>query len=173
MKADPSIVLILSAVLGIAVALTLMLVGVLWAWVRSFHVEETTRRVDDLTRRQRSIEALLGQIEASREPVAEPTGTSGSAVRLPQGPRSDRAAPSAVAGPTLIAVPSLTAAPADTSDAAAAELAERFGAIWALADAGQTPEAIARSTGQPIGQVELILGLRRQLSSQTGGRSGT
>ena len=40
-------------------------------------------------------------------------------------------------------------------------LARRFGPIWELADKGRSPGAIARETGQPIGQVELILGLRR------------
>jgi hypothetical protein len=76
-----------------------------------------------------------------------------------------------VGGPTLIAIPSLSAISSEASAVAAAELGRRFGAIWALADAGQAPEAIARATGQPIGQVELILGLRRQLLSSTGSRT--
>jgi hypothetical protein len=170
MHGDPSIALIVSAVLGIVVALTLMIVGVLWARVGSIHVEETTRQVEDLARRQESIEAILVQLEGGREPSA---GASGPEIGLKPAasPRHDRGAASAVSGPTLITVPSLTAAPGDASAAVAAELGRRFGAIWALADAGEAPEAIARSTGQPIGQVELILGLRRQLTSQSGGRS--
>ena len=46
-------------------------------------------------------------------------------------------------------------------------------AIWALADAGAPAEAIARETGQPIGQVELILGLRRQLGRARRGAART
>ena len=42
-------------------------------------------------------------------------------------------------------------------------LTQRYAAIWALADKGATAEVIARATGQPIGQIELILGLRRQI----------
>jgi hypothetical protein len=42
-------------------------------------------------------------------------------------------------------------------------LKERYAAIWALADKGATLEQMARATGQPIGQIELILGLRRQI----------
>ena len=59
-------------------------------------------------------------------------------------------------------MPDLAATAAEPSPAAT-ELARRFGAIWDLADAGSTAEAIARRTDQPIGQVELILGLRRRL----------
>jgi hypothetical protein len=66
----------------------------------------------------------------------------------------------------LILVPSLAASDPDAPSAAAVELGQRFGAIWAMADSGQAPDAIARTTGQPVGQVELILGLRRQLTSQ-------
>ena len=42
-------------------------------------------------------------------------------------------------------------------------LKERYAAIWALADSGATLEQMARATSQPIGQIELILGLRRQI----------
>ena len=45
----------------------------------------------------------------------------------------------------------------------------RFGGVWGMADAGMPAEAIARETGQPIGQVELILGLRRQLLAAEAG----
>jgi hypothetical protein len=70
-------------------------------------------------------------------------------------------------------IPSLAASVPEASAEAASELGRRFGAIWALADAGDPAEAIARKTGQPIGQVELILGLRRQLASthNPGGRA--
>ena len=66
----------------------------------------------------------------------------------------------AIPGPILIAVPDLTASDPDTV-AIPPELAERFAGIWELAESGATAEAIARATGQPIGQIELILALRR------------
>jgi hypothetical protein len=42
-------------------------------------------------------------------------------------------------------------------------MSQRYSAIWTLADTGASAEVIARATGQPIGQIELILGLRRQI----------
>ena len=44
---------------------------------------------------------------------------------------------------------------------------ERHREVWALAAAGASPEEIARQTGQPIGQVELIIGLYRQFQFVT------
>jgi hypothetical protein len=179
MPLSPSLVLIVSSMLAIAVAFTLMLVGALWARVRAMPLEETTRTVTDLARRQESIEALLIQLERDREHGLAATLSTISLDRnsattegRPLAPqRADRAKASAVGGPTLIVVPSLAARVPGGSAAAAAELGERFGAIWALADAGETPEAITRITGHPIGQVELILGLRRQLTPQAGERA--
>ena len=42
-------------------------------------------------------------------------------------------------------------------------LTQRYAAIWSLAASGSSAEVIARATGQPVGQIELILGLRRQI----------
>lgn len=88
----------------------------------------------------------------------------------------------AVIGPTLIVVPDLAASSrADRSEdavhLASEELGRRFGEIWQLADAGTAADGIARVTGQPVGQIELILGLRRQRAVAGGsgaatGRSG-
>jgi hypothetical protein len=176
----PGLGLVVSAVLGIALAFTLMLVSLLWARVRSFPAEETTRRVNDLAMRQRSIEALLMKLEPNRDgatgtapraATAKPTAPGGSPGRPQRGERADRPAAQAGKGPTLITIPHLPAPTSDVSGLAAAELGRRFGAIWALADAGESTEAIARETAQPIGQVELILGLRRQLTSHSGGRA--
>jgi hypothetical protein len=64
--------------------------------------------------------------------------------------------------PALIAVPNLEGEPHDR-DVTASGLKERYAAIWALADTGAKPDVIARATGQPVGQIELILGLRRQI----------
>jgi hypothetical protein len=63
---------------------------------------------------------------------------------------------------SLIAVPSLEPAQSDRG-VTVNGLRERYAAIWALADKGATLEQMARATGQPIGQIELILGLRRQI----------
>ena len=46
-------------------------------------------------------------------------------------------------------------------------LSQRYAAIWDLADTGASPDVIARATGQPIGQIELILGLRRQIDAES------
>ena len=64
--------------------------------------------------------------------------------------------------PTLIAVPTLEGASNDR-DVTVSGLKERHAAIWTLAENGATAEVIARATGQPVGQIELILGLRRQI----------
>jgi hypothetical protein len=182
-RLNPSLVLIVASVLGLAVAVALMMVGALWARFRSLHLERTTQIVGDLARRQESIEAFLSRLEAERaggsagtaapslHPKAGARAASAGAGRAVPAQRADRASPTAVGGPTLIVVPSLTPAVTEGSRTAALELGERFGAIWELADRGQSPEAIARETGQPVGQVELILGLRRQLTSGAGERS--
>jgi hypothetical protein len=64
--------------------------------------------------------------------------------------------------PSLIAVPDLASVP-DDRDPGSSPLSQRYAAIWTLADQGASPEVIARATGQPIGQIELILGLRRHI----------
>ncbi len=64
--------------------------------------------------------------------------------------------------PPMIAVPDLGSRP-DERDPSSSPLSQRYAAIWTLADQGASPEVIARATGQPIGQIELILGLRRHI----------
>jgi hypothetical protein len=72
--------------------------------------------------------------------------------------------PDSSSEPKLIAVPNIEAAPTDR-EGNINGLKERHAAIWALADTGATPDVIARATGQPIGQIELVLGLRRQIDA--------
>ncbi len=144
-----SIALIVSSILfpaAVAVAL-----GVLWRRVRSLPIDEISRGIENLAERQRAVESLLTRLEEREASRAAPAAA-------PR--RVDRAETKASRGPTLISVPHL-AAPAHEGSAAA-DLDRRFGAIWALADSGASAEEIARGTGQPIGQVELILGLRMQ-----------
>jgi len=49
----------------------------------------------------------------------------------------------------------------DTADGPSMEDDPRRRAIYALADAGRTPVQIAEETGQSIGEIELILALRK------------
>jgi hypothetical protein len=164
---SPSLAVTLIAALALMLAAASAVAGALWWRQRSTPLVEAARLARDLAERQKALEALLERLErleadAGPEsdpppPVAEPPGSP--TVRH----RFDPPRPDAVRGPTLIAVPDLSA----TGSAApplSAELARRFGDVWALADAGVPAAAIARRTGQPIGQVELILGLRRQVA---------
>ena len=70
--------------------------------------------------------------------------------------------------PILIAVPDLVAPDPQSGDRSEAELAQRHGEAWLLAAAGTSPADIARRTGQPIGQAEVIVGLYRQLHGSRG-----
>ncbi len=121
--------------------------------------------VADLAGRVRDLEAagFARFVAASTRPEPDPTPP-----RHPLARQADRPAPTlpTPAGPTLIAVPNLavgTSGPAPSSaPGAAADLGRRFGDVWALADSGASAQSIAGRTGHPVGQVELILGLRRQ-----------
>lgn len=105
-------------------------------------------------------EGAIGQVE--REHVAHDT--------VPTIRRIDP--PQAVPGP-LIAVPSLATVGAEGRAREASDsLARRFGAIWDLADSGHSPAEIARDQGQPIGQVELVLALRRPADARGQGGGG-
>ena len=115
----------------------------------------------------RAIETRLCRVEAglaSSGPASSLPGESKRTRRL------DRRQVASADGPVLIAVPSLALPPAgaSTTAAAAEELGRRFGGIWTLADSGATHDEIARQTGVPVGQVELILGLRRSKSGVEG-----
>jgi hypothetical protein len=162
------LLVILSVVLG--------LVLIVLAWIvmhlRRQSIAALATTLDELRTRQDALEATIARVETSRpvesapssHPGPPPSRRSTSAVR-----RVDAAEPSAVTGPTLIAVPSLAAASIPSTSAVTNDLGRRFGPIWDLADTGAAPDAIARSTGQPIGQVELILALRRQLAANANG----
>lgn len=69
----------------------------------------------------------------------------------PQPPRQD--APLAAASPP-------TARPRSKPEPAASPVSRRYAEIYALADSGLASAAIATRVGSPIGEVELILGLR-------------
>ena len=155
--------------------LPLVAQGVAWAWlyrrVQTLTNQNNARPVEPTSRADPSIrvlEAQLARLEAAIGAGPDARGRSTSlspdAKRLR---RLDRRQVASADGPVLIAVPSLAAPPSATLMAAAAvEFDRRFGLIWALADAGNSLDEIARQTGYPVGQVELILGLR-------GSRSGS
>lgn len=155
----------LIATLALLLGLASAVAGALWWRVRAQPLVRAAWLARELAERQRALEGLLARFESA----------GSTTPRHPQGPppirRVDPPEPAATPGPTLIAVPDLAANPEARAGSAADELARRFGAIWSLADSGAGPEAIARATGQPIGQVELILGLRRQQAA-AGGRGG-
>lgn len=110
------------------------------------------------------VDALAERI--SRRPAEHPKVPSATIAQEPvrEKPRPARRVDRAEVppSPTLIAVPNLAVSEGEAPELAAAELARRYAALWDLAEAGASTESIARATGQPIGQVELILGLMRQ-----------
>jgi hypothetical protein len=132
--------------------------------------QQIDRRIEQLAGRVQSLEALIDQIKAVGQSPAvadEPARAEVSWGRRGLSrPHNGVVSASAEAGakiePALIAVPSLAAVP-NERDAAISGLTQRYAAIWTLADTGASAEVIARATGQPIGQIELILGLRRQI----------
>jgi hypothetical protein len=165
--------LALSAIVILAVLLAIVsaLAGVLWSRARSVPLIRVARLAQELADRQQALETLLKRFEVSAkqrpasgvEPPPRPSLLAGATPVH----RYDYGQPSAVAGPTLISVPDLSSAAADSA-AASAELEQRFGPIWDMAATGAAAEEIARATGHPVGQVELILGLRRQLAAAEG-----
>jgi hypothetical protein len=163
--------LALIVTLAVLLAVVSAVAGALWWKVRSIPLVRAARLSQELAERQRALEDILARLDVTAK---RGTGLTGpyvprSSILARSGPshRADPPQPSAVAGPTLIAVPDLSAPARDRPDATA-ELARRFGSIWELADSGATADMIARTTGQPIGQVELIMGLRRRLAAAEG-----
>jgi hypothetical protein len=170
--------------LVVTVAAAFLLLGIAGsplAWVallqrRSHSERQIEQRFTELTGRLHDLQLRLERYQrsSSRKTPAGP-GKVKPAVSSREWPITASTAPSrcgpgrgaiplAVVGdePPLIAIPNL-AATAHDREAAIGTLAQRHAAIWTLADRGASSEAIARATGQPIGQIELILGLRRQI----------
>jgi hypothetical protein len=168
----------------VTVAAAFLLLGIAaspLAWVallqRRTHAErqiemrftELTGRLHDLqVRLERSDRASSRKIPGGPGKAKPAVSTrewpvTTSTVPARGGPGRGGVPPTAVADePPLIAIPNL-AATAHDRQAAIGTLAQRHAAIWTLADRGASSEVIARATGQPIGQIELILGLRRQI----------
>jgi hypothetical protein len=152
---------------------TLVFLGMLALQHRRFQ-EEVIRRIvaieDRLGTLERTVEDLT---RAERSPAPTRPGPI-SQVKPSEARRgfkrvtTTRLDSAATPGRTLIAVPDLTVA---VSSNPTEDMARRYGSIWDLAEAGASPESIARDTGQPIGQVELILGLKSPRAATGGSRS--
>ncbi len=147
--------------------------------------KELARRVDEISLRVRAIGSGAsreddpapypppqgGRVKNPGSRPLKPSPLAGEG-RVGGGPSLRLDLPSAMPGPTLIAVPSMAAPGSETIAHDAAEaLSRRYGPIWDLADAGEAPSAIAHTTGQPIGHVELILALRRQADGPKSGEA--
>jgi len=137
---------------------------------------ETEQRLQMLAQRLLVIESRIDELEShgrrAPEDHAKPRGHA-EPEESKQGCRTQsfldvREDQEARNEPTLIAIPDLGAVEEESDERAGSELGERHGEAWMLAAAGVPPEEIVRQTGQPIGQIELIVGLCRRLHSPRG-----
>jgi hypothetical protein len=135
---------------------------------------ETEARAQRLERLVSAADAKLSQLQAaSSAPIARPAAVAPPAPAQPAAARPSDSQlylePKHVEpkrqGPAPVPRGTAPVAPAPAvsieSPAPSAPLDARHGAIYHLADAGLSPVQIARQTGLPTGQVELIIGLRR------------
>jgi hypothetical protein len=150
--------------LAVLLAAVSALAGALWCRVRSLPTIHAAHLAKTLAERQEVLETLIARLEAASKPKAKPpiSRRFPDPSTLTSTHRLDAAEATTPPGPTLIAVPIITAA-TELPASPPKGLTHRFSPIWELADKGASADAIARVTGQPVGQVELILGLRRQL----------
>jgi hypothetical protein len=167
------------SLLLVALLLSLGAVGIsAWLVLRRLEAlrRRTEERLDDLSRRLRLVEADKSEGEnrflTPKSVTPKPADRPDSENRfLPPKLVTPKLASQREAdepGPTLIAVPDLAEEDRPLDPQVETELRERHGEIWALAATGKSSEEIARQTGQPIGHVELIVGLYRQMHSQRG-----
>jgi hypothetical protein len=163
----------------VTVAAAFLLLGIAaspLAWValthrRSRMERQTDRRFLELTGQLRALQERLEQCESSYQTLKR-NGAElpGPGAPRPRSFRPGRLGTERVEAATsvgqdehkLIAIPNLASTASDR-EATLSSLTQRYAAIWTLADTGASPDVIARATGQPIGQIELILGLRRQI----------
>jgi hypothetical protein len=136
------------------------LASLFWRGMRTLH-RRTSREIDELVKRLRRLETRLDGIENARGPSPS---RPGSLLIRAHAPGAD----DLPVRPTLIAVPDLAVESQPSEDQLEGELAQRNAEVWSLAASEVSPEEIARRTGQPIGQVELIVGLYRRLHPPRG-----
>ncbi len=117
------------------------------------------RRLDDLGGVRNEVVRLRSRVDNLEDrPV---TRIDPPSTLVPSGPVRPSRRHESAASPTLIAIPSLVRLP-DRSDANSEALGRRYGELWARAEGGESAAEIARDLGLPIGQIELILNLRKQ-----------
>jgi hypothetical protein len=178
----PELVSTLVVLLAIAGALIIVL------WSRSRLDDRAGRRLERIEGRLAVLDSALRRIEIRLQEQGPPAASMSADLRVDPGVRPSPSRPkptgSARSGaghlpedwPTLISVPNLstrgravgTQAEAARRATASGELAGRFGRVWQMADEGEPADRIALATGQPIGQVELVLNLRRLLLEEHG-----
>jgi hypothetical protein len=166
----------------LTVAAAFLLLGVAGsplAWVALHHRKSQLEKLmeerwNELTAELRRLEGRLALAEGTGHPTngkrelgSFENGTNGRS--LPNKPflsswrRTDEARNLPQQEDTsLISVPNLASSP-DEREPSPSPLSQRYSAIWDLADQGASPEVIAKATGQPIGQIDLILSLRRHI----------
>ena len=152
---------LLTALLGLCTCLGLVAVAALELRVRRVD-RESRRRIEQYEARLIVLEAVATGKADDRKAGLTLNSPAGVAARR-SNRRVDRPSP---LERTLITVPDLSVSDFP-SPQASDELAQRYGSIWDRAEGGASPESIARETGQPIGQVELILGLRHPRASSS------
>ena len=153
--------LLLGPILAVVV---LMIVSAMWR-KNLANLRATETRLETLERRIAAVDRP--QPTSARFPE---TDLGGPARRPNAGRRADPPAhsPSKESTPAvnLISVPNL-ARGGEGHAPPESDLNRRFAAVWDLAEAGASAETIARATGQSVGRIELILGLKRQTESTT------
>jgi hypothetical protein len=168
--------------LVVTVAAAFLLLGIAaspLAWLallqhRSRSDRQIEKRFHELAGRLHDLQVRLERCESSWKTRAGPGKVKpvvstrewpimASAPMASSGPGRAAIPPAAIGEESpLITVPNLGSTSPERQ-ATHGALAQRYAAIWTLADSGTSPEVIARATGQPIGQIELILGLQRQI----------
>ncbi len=156
------LILILAAGVLTCLALSGVVAMLLLRKIRGMR-RQTEQRLDQLAQRVRLIELLTERPLAQPAP-RESRNEAGRSLALAE--VSDQA--SAGRDWTLIAVPNLGVDEPEVDPGAENDLSQRHGEVWSLAALGASTQEIARQTGQPIGQVEVIVGLYRRLHSSRG-----
>jgi hypothetical protein len=159
--------------------LCLAATGILaWVMVRKFKIlrGQTEERLEELAGRLRNRQSRGDLARATGEPArperpkADGGETCGSMLKpsAPPSREDNSEGGESQDSPTLIAIPNLTERDRSADPQAENALSQRHSEVWTLAAAGLSPEEIARQTGHPKGEVELIVGLYRQVRSNRG-----
>lgn len=135
------------------------------------------RRLNDPVAEEAKLdESALRRINELIGKMSEPTTPSGgqmdgrrqdpghrAAFLAELGGNSTQSYPEPRAVPTLISVPTLDSQSDEDAIQAGDSLGRRHAAIWQMADEGLSAEEIASAAGQPVGEIDLILALRRRV----------